>query len=233
MSRGAGKGNFSPRSREGREGFSLPATAPIGTVALKNRFSSATSRWVLLFALAAAACGDTTIFDPMERQPKYKAFSANPFYEDGRGMRQPPAGAVPRERQTMRPELNTGLDQSGAELPAFPMQLTRELLDKGRERFEIHCAVCHGLLGDGISPVATQMSLRPPPSLLKLTNAKPGRLFRVMTEGFGLMPPYNAQLTAGERWAVAAYVTALRRSQTATVSEAPPEVQKTLAQEKP
>ena len=64
-------------------------------------------RKLLLIAVLCAGCGDTTIFDPMERQPKFKAFAANPQYEDGRAMRPPPEGTVPRERQTMRPEITT------------------------------------------------------------------------------------------------------------------------------
>ena len=70
-------------------------------------------RLLLLVAALATACGDTTLFDPMERQPKFKPFAANPLYEDGRAMRQPPEGTVPRERQTLRPEITTGRDRSG------------------------------------------------------------------------------------------------------------------------
>jgi len=68
---------------------------------------------LLLLAALATACGDTTLFDPMERQPKFKPFAANPLYEDGRAMRQPPEGTVPRERQTLRPEITIGRDRAG------------------------------------------------------------------------------------------------------------------------
>jgi mono/diheme cytochrome c family protein len=188
-------------------------------------------RTLLLVALLCAACGDTTIFDPMERQPKIRPFSANPLYEDGRGMRNPPEGTVPRERLRQRPEVATGKDRSGKVLDAIPIAVTRELMLRGRSRFEIHCAVCHGLVGDGYAPVATQMSLRPPPNLHLLTNASPGHIFQVATEGYGLMPSYAAELTAEDRWAVAAYVQALRRSQAATLADAPPDVQQKLRAE--
>jgi mono/diheme cytochrome c family protein len=186
---------------------------------------------MLLVSLAAAACGDTTLFDPMERQPKFKAFAANPQFEDGRAMRQPPAGTVPRERQTMRPEVTLGQDRSGQSISAIPVGVTRELLDQGRNRFDIHCAVCHGLLGDGVSPVALKMSERPPPNLLKLNNPNPVHIFQTATLGYGLMPSYAVELTPQERWAVAAYVEALRRSQSATLADAPPEIQKRLREE--
>jgi mono/diheme cytochrome c family protein len=188
-------------------------------------------RALLLAALLCAACGDTTIFDPMERQPKVRPFSANPLYEDGRGMRNPPEGTVPRERLRLRPEVATGKDRSGKVLDAIPIAVTREVMLRGRSRFEIHCAVCHGLLGDGYSPVATQMSLRPPPNLHQLRNPNPGHIFQVATEGYGLMPSYAAELTAEDRWAVVAYVGALRRSQAAKLAEAPPDVQQKLRAE--
>jgi mono/diheme cytochrome c family protein len=181
--------------------------------------------------LTAAACGDTTLVDPMERQPKMRAFLPNGQFEDGRSMRWPPAGTVPRERQTMHPEVTAGKDREGKQVREIPIPLSRELMNQGRKAYEIQCAVCHGLVGDGYSPVATQMSLRPPPSLHKLHNPSPAHIFEVIGEGFGLMPSYAAQLDTTERWAVVAYVQALRRSQSARVSEAPPDIQAKLAKE--
>ena len=185
----------------------------------------------LLIALGAAACGDTTPFDAMERQPKYRAFAANPFFADGRAMRQPPAGTVPRERQTLRPEITAGRTRAGDLVTSIPIPVTRELMDQGRTKFEIHCGVCHGLLGDGVSMVSTQMSLRPPPNLHQLRDPGPGHIYQVITEGFGLMGSYAPELTPQERWAVVAYLEALRRSQAATLSEAPPDIQQKLREE--
>ena len=190
-------------------------------------------RKLALFIALCAACGDTTIFDPMERQPKYRAFSANPLYEDGRAMRPPPEGTVPRERAGIRPEVFSGRDRNGQVVSAIPIALTLDVLFRGRTRFEIHCAICHGLLGDGYSLVATQMALRPPPSLHQLRNPSPGHLFQVMTEGYGLMPSYAAELTPQDRWAVAAYVEALRRSQAGKIADAPPDIQQKLRAERP
>jgi len=188
-------------------------------------------RKLLLLAALCAACGDTTIVDPMERQPKFKPFAANPQYEDGRAMRQPPEGTVPRERQTSRPEITTGRDRSGEIVKAVPIPITREVMLLGRTKFEIHCAVCHGLVGDGVSLVATQMSLRPPPNLHKLRNPGPGHVFQVVSEGYGLMASYAPQLTPHDRWAVVAYLQALRRSQAAKLAEAPADIQQKLRAE--
>jgi mono/diheme cytochrome c family protein len=188
-------------------------------------------RATLIGAVLLCACGDTTIFDPMERQPKYKPFAANPMFEDGRAMRVPPPGTVPHERQTMQPEIMRGKDKYGQPVAAIPVALTRELMDLGRKQYEIRCAVCHGLVGDGYSPVSTKMSLRPPPSLLELHNVGAGHLFQVMSEGYGLMPSYAAELEPRERWAVVAYVWALRKSQAVAFAEAPPDIQKKLREE--
>ena len=199
-----------------------------------NPFASSRLRGALLLllvSLGVAACGDTTLFDAMERQPKYKAYSANPLFADGRAMRQPPAGTVPRERQTMRPEITAGRGRDGVVVTSIPIPVTRELMDQGRAKFEIHCALCHGLVGDGYSLVATQMSLRPPPSLHQIRDAGPGHIYQVLTNGYGLMASYAAELTPQERWAVVAYVEALRRSQAATVGEAPAEIQRQLREE--
>ncbi len=190
-------------------------------------------RRLLVVALLAAACGDTTLFDPMERQPKFRPFSANSQFEDGRAMRIPPSGTVPRETVTMRPELTQGRDRSGKVIDTIPVPVTQELMNTGRARFEVYCAVCHGLVGDGVSMVATQMSLRPPPNLHQVQNRSPGYTYQVIAEGFGLMPSYAAQLSTQERWAVVAYLEALRRSQAAKLADAPPDIRAQLEKETP
>ncbi len=104
----------------------------------------------------------------------------------------------------------------------IPLPVTRQLLELGRKRFDITCATCHGPVGDGNSIVATQMSLRPPPSLHKYSDRAPGYIFEVITKGFGLMASYAAEMTIEERWAVVAYVRALQLSQGATLDHIPP-----------
>jgi mono/diheme cytochrome c family protein len=104
-------------------------------------------------------------------------------------------------------------------------------LARGRARFDVTCAVCHGLLGDGESQVALSMSLRRPPSLHAYRDVPDGHLYRVITEGFGLMPSYGAELSVEDRWAVVAYVRALQLSQYAGLEQVPPDVRRKLEQE--
>ncbi len=188
--------------------------------------------WALLASALLAACADETIFDPMERQPKARAFAANPFFEDGRAMRQPPTGTVPRERIVGNPALTQG--QVGEkDVTEIPVPLTRALLEVGHRKFDIYCATCHGLVGDGRSPVAANMALRLPPNLHDRAGMAVGHYYQVIANGFGLMPGYAAELTVEERWAVIAYLRALQLSQAAPLALAPPQERERLSKEKP
>lgn len=189
--------------------------------------------------LSAVAC-DENILDPMaDRQPRARAYKESVFFADGLSMRAAPEGTVPRERITMKPVLTTGREgetgqiaANGERVPAYakaiPIPVTRKLLELGRKRFDITCATCHGPIGDGNSIVATQMSLRPPPSLHKYNERAPGYIFEVITKGFGLMASYAAELTIEERWAVVAYVRALQLSQAAPLDRAPADTRSRL-----
>jgi mono/diheme cytochrome c family protein len=183
--------------------------------------------------LSAVAC-DENILDPMaDRQPRVHQYTESVFFEDGLSMHAPPEGAVPRERITMKPVLTTGREgetgqiaANGERVPSYaktiPLPVTRQLLELGRKRFDITCGTCHGPVGDGNSIVATQMSLRPPPSLHKYSDRAPGYIFDVITKGFGLMASYAAEMTIEERWAVVAYVRALQLSQAVPTDRLPP-----------
>jgi mono/diheme cytochrome c family protein len=161
-------------------------------------------------ALAAAGCD---VLDPMWVQhTRVKVYRPSDFYEDGIAMRAPPEGTVARE-DLLPPEVSSGLGADGKPLPRSPLPLTRETLELGRRRFEIVCGVCHGVLGDGDTLVARNMSLRAPPSLhLKVQNPD-GYFFQVISRGFGVMPSYASHLTVEERWAVVGYLRALQLSQ--------------------
>ncbi len=196
----------------------------------------------MLALLAATAVGcDENILDPMaDRQPKATRYKESDFYADGLWMRPPPEGTVPRERITLNRPLSEGRDPDGPLQPnmealphyvsTVPIPMSRKLLELGRKRFDITCATCHGPLGDGNSIVATQMALRPPPSLLKPEYiAKPaGYIFEVATKGFGMMASYATELTVEERWAVVAYIRALQLAQTTPAAALPPDVRQQL-----
>jgi mono/diheme cytochrome c family protein len=187
----------------------------------------------LLVASLAAGCVQSESIDPMMLQPKYKAYARNDFYLDGRAMRVPPANTIPRERVVGNLALTTGTDDQGKILTAIPVKLTHVLLLRGQAKFNIYCAICHGLAGDGKSLVASQMSLRPPPSLHERASQPVGHTYEVIANGYGLMPSYAADLTVEDRWAVVAYVRALQRSQAAKLSDAPPAVRRELSKESP
>jgi mono/diheme cytochrome c family protein len=165
--------------------------------------------------------------DPMQRQAKYKAYQASEFHADGLSMRAPPAGTVPHA-SLRSPAVETGLGADGRPLPLMPLPATPAALATGRLRFDVHCAVCHGILGDGESQVALNMALRRPPSLHLYRDVPDGYLYQVITHGFGFMPSYANELSPEERWAVVAYVRALQLSQHATLGQVPPEVRARL-----
>lgn len=159
-------------------------------------------------AVALGGCPTESDIDPMMRQEKMKAYWANDFFADGRSMRLPPANAVPRERS----------------LAALtPPPVTAALVERGRERFDIHCAVCHGYAGDGDSVVASKMALRAPPDLHseKLRVYTVAQVFEVVTQGYGYMPKYDSEISVSDRWAISNYVKALQLSQRASVDDVP------------
>ena len=182
---------------------------------------------VLAASVALAGCPR---LDPMNRQPKAKAYRASPAHADGLGMRAPPEGTVPYGK-LLPLEVSTGLGPDGKAVATTPVPVDAKLLARGRARFDVTCAVCHGVLGDGESQVAINMSLRRPPSLHQFRDVPDGHVYRVIAEGFGLMPSYAAELTVEDRWAIVAYVRALQLSQNATLDQVPPEIRGTLEQE--
>lgn len=188
---------------------------------------------VVLAALLLGACSSEQAFvEPeggwqrMMKQPRYTPFDRSRYFADGRVMQAPPAGTVSRSFPTAGPEVTRGYTDAGY-VDHIPVKVDASLLGRGRERFEIFCAPCHGIRGDAQSVVGNNMPLVPPRDLLlpELRAYPPGRVFRVVTEGFGLMAPYDVQLGVGDRWAVVAYVRALQLSQDVALGDLPPDLQ--------
>ncbi len=169
----------------------------------------------------------------MERQPKYLPYQANPFFADGMAMRAPPPGTVSREQYALdRLELRgPGPAADAGYATRSPVPLTAELLAQGRRKYDVFCAPCHGLIGDGNSLVGRNMALRPPPSLHARAQLPDGFFYEAVTYGYGVMPSYAEQLAATERWAVVAYVRALQLSQRARLDQAPEDVRSRLNRE--
>jgi cytochrome c553 len=187
----------------------------------------------LLTLLGTISCNNAWI-DPMKEQPKYLAYSASSFYADGRSMRPPPEGVVSREMAYDDPLLRGGDPDAGVFIARIPLAVDHPLLERGRSRFNISCAPCHGTLGDGQSMVGQKMLLRPPPSLLTndIRALPDGKIEEVARVGYGLMAGYESQLTSRDRWAVTAYVRALQASQHAPLELAPPEERRRLITER-
>src|SRR5215510_7163798 len=104
----------------------------------------------------------------------------------------------------------------------FPFQITANDLNQGQERFNIYCSVCHGPLGDG-GGMIPKRGFRKPPSYHddRLRKAPVGYFFDVITNGFGNMPDYSAQIEPIDRWRIVAYIRALQLSQSATIADVP------------
>jgi mono/diheme cytochrome c family protein len=169
------------------------------------------SRSVAL-VLVLAACDDRQAFhEPnptlarMLSQRRADPYAVSSFFTDGKVMREPPPGTLPRDAV---------LD---------PPPMTRDLLVQGRERFEALCAACHGVTGTGESAVASKMDLRRPPSLADARSRCLSReeLFARISDGYGMMPSYAAMLDVHERWAVVGYVRALQLSRGVKMADLP------------
>jgi len=111
----------------------------------------------------------------------------------------------------------------------LPVPLTADLLARGRERFDVYCAPCHDRAGTGRGMIVRR-GYTAPPSLHeeRLRTVPAGHFVDVMTGGWGAMPSYAAQVPAADRWAIAAYIRALQRSQHATLADVAPEVRQQL-----
>jgi mono/diheme cytochrome c family protein len=162
-------------------------------------------------------------------EPRVRAYDPSAAFDDGSGMRRPPEGTVPTSRDGVSRVVFTGVE-AGAFVTRIPVPLTPALLARGRDRFDLVCATCHGVTGTGESVVASKMQLRPPPSLhLPRTRAfPPGRVYGIISDGYGLMPSFGALLTPNDRWAVVAYLRALWLSRAADVAALPEETRREL-----
>jgi mono/diheme cytochrome c family protein len=200
--------------------------------------------WLRLLALAScAACGcdarETLVTpDPhLERmldQRRADPYERSDFFPDGKTMQVPPRGAVAYDEPTHDEGATEGF-ADGAFLTKIPVVVTRDLVRLGQSRFDIFCATCHGVLGDGDSPVAFNMQLRKPPSLVDapVIQYPPGQIFSTITVGYGLMPSYASQLDVHERWAIVGYVQALAVAHRSNVRDLPPSVRAELAKAAP
>ena len=158
----------------------------------------------------------------MHDQPKYVPLRESSFFGDQRSARTPVAGTVARGHLRDDALLYTG-KMNGADATVFPFPVDDAVMARGRERYDIFCAPCHGRTGQGDGMIVRR-GFRRPPTLHqdRLRGAPAGQLFDVITNGFGAMPDYAAQVNAADRWAIIAYIRALQLSSHATINDVPP-----------
>jgi mono/diheme cytochrome c family protein len=182
-----------------------------------------------VLGMIAVVCiaGCDVDLERMLDQKRYDPYEPSEHFEDGMAMRTPPIGTVPRSRP-MGPEPVMQGVEDGELVERIPVEVSLAMIERGRNRYEIFCAPCHGMLGNSATWVAANMTIRPPPSLHepRLREYPPGRMYQVITGGYGLMRSYATELSISDRWAVVAYVQALQLSQYAVLDGLPAELRK-------
>ncbi|HEY3102687.1 MAG TPA: cytochrome c [Pyrinomonadaceae bacterium] len=177
----------------------------------------------------------------MQDQPKAIAYRENSFYKDRTGSRPLVEGTVPRGylrenrefffgkrltagdlnkeqqyQQSTQPSPNNTANPFPDDVETIPMPITKTDLDRGQERYNIYCSVCHGMTGYGDGIVARRGFNKPSPASYhqeRLQKAPVGHFFDVMSNGWGAMPSYASQVAVEDRWRIAAYIRALQLSQ--------------------
>lgn len=166
--------------------------------------------------LTAAACRQD-----MHDQPKYRGLRGSEFFPDGQGARPMVSNTVARGHLNEDVLLNTGKDGQN-DTTVFPFPVTDEVMARGQERFNIYCSPCHGRTGNGDGMIVRRGYRRPPVfSDERLRNAPLGHFYDVITNGFGAMPDYQAQIPVNDRWAIVAYLKALQYSMYAPLDAVP------------
>jgi len=190
------------------------------------------------------------VFPDMVRQMKVRAQAPLGFFADGRGSRPPVPSTVPIGYEM--PQANSEASPGAAPVPAemnaqpqlgfssgndyfntgkmgtnwgdgFPLPVTGDLMERGKQRFNINCAICHGptATGNGMTKqygLATVVTLQDE----RIRKMADGEIFDTITHGKNTMMAYGSNVSVTDRWAIIAYLRALQRSQNATEADVPP-----------
>jgi mono/diheme cytochrome c family protein len=182
------------------------------------KYGRAASRAVVLsvLVLGLGACRQD-----MHDAPRYDPLEASALMPGGASAQAPVEGTVARGQEHADELLITG-KVGGVESDLFPFAITRTDLDVGQQRFNTYCAPCHAPSGEGDGMVV-QRGYRQPPSLHidRLRQAPVGQFYDRITNGFGVMPSYRAQISIEDRWRIVAYVRVLQASHQGTRSDVP------------
>jgi len=163
----------------------------------------------------------------MRDQPRYDTFEESTLFEDGLASRNPPANTVPRGEwgELMMDEvLFTGME-NGEFVETIPIEVNRDVLLRGQERFNIFCSPCHSRVGDGQGMIVQRGFQQPNSFHLDIVREQPdGYYYDVITNGFGAMYSYASRINPEDRWAIVAYIRALQFSQNVPLDSLPEEV---------
>jgi mono/diheme cytochrome c family protein len=189
---------------------------------IASRTTTQTTRIARVLGLAAFALLLVSCRMDMHQQPKYLPYEPTTFFDDGRSERPVVPGTVARGHLHLDELLYTG-KENGVLANKFPFPITREDLERGRQRFNIYCTPCHDYTGSG-QGIVVQRGFPPPPSfhIDRLRQSPAGHFFDVMTNGNGSMYSYASRIEPEDRWRIAAYIRVLQRSENATEQDVPP-----------
>lgn len=181
---------------------------------------TAGQRIATLAVAAAAMLGLAGCRQDMHNQPKFYPQRSTNFYADGRSARPQVIGTIARAQEDKGSYFRTGMI-NGAEGDGLPLPLTPELVARGQEKYNVYCTACHSRTGNGRGMIVMR-GYFPAGNLHteRLRQAPLGHFFNVITNGYGAMPEYSEQVSAEDRWAIAAYVRALQLSQHASTADA-------------
>jgi len=190
----------------------------------KLRADSTATFLMLVVALTFGACRQD-----MHDQAKYEPLEESPFFDNSMSSRSPVEGTVAREMPLEKTTFYTGRTPNDEFVTELPMELDRELLEKGRSLFDAFCSPCHGQTGDGLGMIVRR-GFKQPTSFhdQRLRESPVGYYFDVMSNGFGQMSSYASQIPARDRWAIAAYISALQLSQNMPIDSLSAEEQQLL-----
>jgi hypothetical protein len=168
----------------------------------------------------------------MHDQPKYIPLRPSDFFGDGRSERPLIEGTVARGHLDDDAAYYTGRGPDGQFVNEFPFPVTKDVVERGQERFNIYCAPCHDRLGNGNGKIVRR-GYRHPPSyhIDRLRQVPHGYIYDVITSGFGAMPDYAAQIQPRDRWAIVAYVRALQLAANGKIDDVPADKRADLNQE--
>lgn len=165
----------------------------------------------------------------MDDQPRYDAQEESPFFANGAAMRRPVPGTIARGDLHHDKAYFEGKGSGGEVVQDAPLYFSKNILERGRERYDIYCAPCHSRVGDGQGTVV-QRGYIPAPSFHQdyMREYSDGHIYDVISNGIRNMPSYKHQIPVDDRWAIVGYVRALQRSQNAREEDLPEEILKDL-----